>query len=165
MCLYNKHIEEMGGFELSSLEQKRTGVQERRFCDIDGGENLIQNGAKAVRAACAKASINLGDLDLIVGGFGGHQFLPDDASLVQRELGLGESGIRAFTVHATCLSFVVAMEIASSFMRDGRYRNVVVFASSISSVGIDQKDPHTAGLFGDGAAAVVLQPASDKETS
>jgi len=158
----NEDIERMGGFELSVLEKKRTGVQERRFCDIDGGENLVQNGAMAIRAACAKAGIKVEDLDLIVGGFGGHQFLPDDASLVQRELGLGESGIRAFTVHATCLSFVVATEVAGSFMRDGKYKNVVVFASSISSVGIYKKDPHTAGLFGDGAAAVVLQPTSEK---
>ena len=156
--VYNDEVEARGGFALSSQEKKRTGVRERRWADVDGGENLIQNGAKAVRLACAKAGVALDELDLIIGGFGGHQFLPDDAVLVQRELGLGESGIRAFTVHATCLSFLVAMDVAGSFMRDGRYRNVAVFASSVASVGLNAKDAHTAGLFGDGAAAVVLQP-------
>lgn len=160
----NQEIEEMGGFELSSQEKKRTGVMERRFVNVDGGENLIENGANVIRAACQKAGLQLEDLDLIVGGFGGHQFLPDDASLVQRQLGLGESGIRAFTVHATCLSFVVAMEVAASMMRDGKYRNVAVFASSISSVAVCKTDPHTAGLFGDGAAAVILQPSADLST-
>jgi 3-oxoacyl-[acyl-carrier-protein] synthase III len=100
-------------------------------------------------------------LDLIIGGFGGHQMLPDDASLVQRELGLGESGIRAFTIHATCLSFLVGLEVAGSFMRDGKYQKVAVFASSIASVGIYKEDAHTAGLFGDGAAAIILEPASN----
>ena len=156
----NDEIEMMGGFEISSQEKKRTGVMERRYADIDGGENLIQNGAKAIRAACAKAGIAVEDLDLIIGGFGGHQFLPDDASLVQRELGLGESGIRAFTIHATCLSFLVGMEVAGSFMRLSKYQNVAVFASSISSTGIYSRDPHTAGLFGDGAAAIILKPTS-----
>ena len=159
--VYNEEIEQRGGFSLSSQEQKRTGVSERRFADIDGGENLIQNGANAIRAACAKAGLNVEDLDLIVGGFGGHQFLPDDAALVQRELGLGESGTRAFTVHATCLSFLVAMEVAGSLMSEGRYQNVAVFASSIASVGLDKNEPHTAGLFGDGAAAVILQPSNN----
>jgi len=160
----NQEIEEMGGFELSSQERKRTGVVERRFGDVDKGESLIENGAQAIRAACEKAGIALEDLDLIVGGFGGHQVLPDDASLVQGVLGLGESGIRAFTVHATCLSFVVGMEVAGSLMRDGKYRNVAVFASTLASVAIWRKDPHTAGLFGDGAAAVILQPSSDLTT-
>ena len=156
--VYNDEVEARGGFALSSQEKKRTGVHERRWADIDGGENLIQNGAKAVRLACADAGVALDELDLIIGGFGGHQFLPDDAVLVQRELGLGESGIQSFTVHATCLSFLVAMDVAGAFMRDGRYRNVVVFASSIASAGLNPKDAHTAGLFGDGAAAIVLQP-------
>lgn len=93
------------------------------------------------------------------------QFLPDDACLVQRELGLGESGIRAFTVHATCLSFVVALEVAGSLMRDGRYVNVAVFASSIASVGLNRRETHTAGLFGDGAAAVILQPSPEFSAS
>lgn len=158
----NDEVEKMGGFEMSSQEKKRTGVTERRYADIDGGENLIQNGAKAIRTACAQAGITVEDLDLIIGGFGGHQFLPDDASLVQRELGLGESGIRAFTVHATCLSFLVGMEVAGSFMRDRKYQNVAVFASSISSAGIHSRDPHTAGLFGDGAAAIILEPTSNR---
>jgi len=158
----NHDIETRGNFALSSQETKRTGVRERRFANVDGGENLIQNGARAIRAACAQANIPLEDLDLIVGGFGGHQVLPDDAVLVQRELGLGDSGIRAFTVHATCLSFVVAMEVAGSVMTtQSKYRTVAVFCSSISSVGINRNDPHTAGLFGDGAAAVILRPSTD----
>jgi 3-oxoacyl-[acyl-carrier-protein] synthase III len=162
--VYNHEVEARGGFTLSSQEKKRTGVTERRWVDIDGGENLLQNGASAIRSACANANITVEDIDLIVGSFGGHQFLPDDAALVQRELGLGESGTRAFTVHATCLSFFVALDVAGSFIRDGRYRNVAVFASSIASVGLNAQDPHSAGLFGDGAAAVILQPSSQSSS-
>jgi 3-oxoacyl-[acyl-carrier-protein] synthase-3 len=160
-----RDIELLGNFEQSTQEKKRTGVVERRWVDNDNGENLIENAARAVKAACLEAGINVQDIDLIVGGFGGHQFLPDDACLVQRELGLGESGVRSFTVHATCLSFLVAMDVAGALMHGGRYRNVAVFASNIASLGLNKKDPHTLGLLGDGAAAVILQPSGPGSAS
>ena len=126
---------------------------------MDGGENLIQIAAQAVRRACQDARVEVDDIDLILGSFGGHQFILDDAVLVQRELGLGESGVRAFTVHASTLSFLVGMDVAGAFLRDGRNQCVCLFAAStVATVGVNHSDPNTAGLFGDGAAAVIIQP-------
>lgn len=156
----NDEIERLGGFPPGSVDKSRAGVKQRHWADLDGGESIIQNAARAIRGACADAGVNLADVDLLVGCHGGHQGIPDDACLVQRELGLGESGIRSFTVHSTCLSFLVAMDVASSFMNDGRYLCAVVFASYVTGYGLNHEDPHTAALIGDGAAAVVLQPSS-----
>jgi len=148
----------------------RTGVINRHYADVDNGENSIQNASRAIRMACEKANIQLDEIDLIIGGSGTpHQGIPDDACLVQRELGLGESGIPAFCVNATCLSFVVALNVAGSFMNQQRlsgvdgqmeyaYKNVIVFSSCTTNPCVDRSDSHTCGLFGDGAAAVVLQP-------
>lgn len=157
--VYNEEIERLGGLTISTIEKTRTGVKERRWADIDGGENMIQMGANAIRMACERANIAVSDLDLILCASGiSHQTIPDDAALVQNELGLGESGIRAFSVHGTCLSFMVALDVAGGLMADGRYRNVAVFSSVVSHIGIDFRDTHTAGLFGDGAAAAILVP-------
>eukprot|EP00549_Striatella_unipunctata_P010659 CAMPEP_0118688390 /NCGR_PEP_ID=MMETSP0800-20121206/8892_1 /TAXON_ID=210618 ORGANISM="Striatella unipunctata, Strain CCMP2910" /NCGR_SAMPLE_ID=MMETSP0800 /ASSEMBLY_ACC=CAM_ASM_000638 /LENGTH=757 /DNA_ID=CAMNT_0006585641 /DNA_START=84 /DNA_END=2357 /DNA_ORIENTATION=- len=161
--VYNHQLEKEGGLPPGSLDQTRLGVKERRRADMDNGENMVQNAARAIREACANAGVALEDLDLIVGGFGIHQVIPDDACLVQRELGLGESGIRAFSVHATCFSAVVALDVAGALMRDGRYRCVAIFSSITGfSKSVQKDDLHTAGLFGDGTAAMVLKPSVDE---
>ncbi len=84
------------------------------------------------------------------------QAIPCNAVLIQRELGLGDSGIAAFDVNATCLSFVTALELVAAMIAVGRYRHVLIVASEMPSAGLNPADPVTAGLFGDGAAAAVV---------
>lgn len=112
--------------------------------------------------ALEAAGLAATDLDLILGGCGVmEQAIPSTATLVQARLGLGDSGIPAYDVNATCLSFVQALDLAAMKIRSGRARHVLVFAADIASVGLDWAEPDTAAIFGDGAAAVVLGAGGD----
>ncbi len=71
-------------------------------------------------------------------------------------LGLENSGIAAFDVNATCLGFVVALDLIAQAVATGRYRTVLIVASECVSIGLEDSDHTTAGLFGDGAGAAVI---------
>ena len=158
----NAEIEQRGGFAAGAVEQTRCGVKQRHECDFQNGEGPIENAARAVRKALAAAGRSLSDVDLIINASGiPRQAVPDDASLLQRALGLGSSGVPSFTVHATCLSFVVALDVAGSRIEAGRAKCVVISSSvAARTYNINAKDMHTAPLFGDGAAACVLVPST-----
>ena len=134
-------------------------MKTRYHADLLNGENQIQLACKAIKHAIAKAGLDLhNDVDCIIHCSGvPHQGIPDDACLIQRELGLGDSGVPSFTVHATCLSFLVAMDIAGSLIQQGRHRTIILSASNAGRTHcVDKSDLHTAPLFGDAAAAIIL---------
>jgi 3-oxoacyl-[acyl-carrier-protein] synthase-3 len=139
------------------------GVASRRFASGDESSSVM--GALAAKEALAAANLEAGALDCIVSACAlMEQPIPCLGALIQRELGLGESGIPAFDINATCLSFVVALDLLAAAIATGRYRRVLVVSSEIASAGINFDDPTTAGLFGDGAAAVVIEAAHADET-
>lgn len=91
------------------------------------------------------------------------QLVPDDAPFVAQALGL--SGVPAFSVRATCLSFVVALQVAASWVHTGAARRVLVVSADRGLAGINPAEPESAALFGDGAAAVVVEPTPPGERS
>jgi len=99
-----------GGFEASTV---RSGVAERRFAAP--GERASTMAAHASRAALEAAGVPPESLWMIVNASGtNEQAIPDGGPLLQAALGLGGSGIRSVSVHATCLSFLVGLEMASA---------------------------------------------------
>jgi 3-oxoacyl-[acyl-carrier-protein] synthase-3 len=104
-----------------------------------------------------RAGLQLGDIDALIGvGSVPAQAIPCTAALLQREQGLGESGIPAFDVNATCLGFLAAFDLLAPALQMKRFRHVLLVAAERPSGSIDWTDSHTAGLFGDGAGAVVI---------
>lgn len=129
-------------------------------------ERASSMGAAAARDACAQAGIDPGEVDVIINASGSvERAIPDGGPLLQHALGLGASGIPSFSVHATCLSFIAAFEIACERIQSGRIQRALVVSSEIASVGLDFTNPEVCTLFGDGAAAVVVERASESETS
>lgn len=125
-------------------------------------ETSSMMGAEACRAALGRAGWDHGDFDVLIGGCGVmEQPIPSTSVLVQDRLGLGDSGIAAFDVNQTCLSFLTALDVAALGMAAGRWRRAVVFSSDIASAGLDPADAKILSIFGDGAAAVALETASD----
>jgi 3-oxoacyl-[acyl-carrier-protein] synthase III len=135
----------------------RTGVESRAFAD--NGENCISMGKAAAEQALENAGIDGRQLDAIIAvGSVPAQPIPCTAAFLQRALGLANSGIAAFDVNATCLGFLAALDLVAQSIATGRYRAVLIVASERPSAGLDWKDSSTAGLFGDGAGAVVVGP-------
>jgi len=133
----------------------RTRVKERRICE----EPSERMGAAAAREALGDGPLP----DLIINAsLTPTQLIPDTSVFVQREL--GTSGIPSFSVHATCLSFLVAMHNAGALLHAGAYERILVVSAEQSTVSRDVSHPESAALFGDGAAAAVLVPTPEGAT-
>lgn len=159
----SSEVEQMCGIKPGWIE-RHTGVKERRW--VGPGETNSYMGAQAALAAVEDAGLKLSDIDLILGASGTpEQAIPDNSALLQRELGLGNSGVATMSVHITCLSFLLAMDLASTMLAIGRYKNILIVSSDISSVALNFKDPESAALFGDAAAAAVVTRTPEGEAS
>lgn len=120
-------------------------------------DNAARLGASAAHRALQAAGVDLAQLDLIVCANGTQdQGMPCNAALLQRELGLGQSGIPAMDINASCLGFIAALDTLSWPIQAGHYQRVLLVCADIASCGLDWQQVAVSGIFGDGAAAVVL---------
>jgi len=122
------------------------------------GESTVSLASDAVRAACADARIAVSELDgLIFTGVSREQLIPCTAALVARNLAL--DGLPCFDLDATCLSFLVGLDLAALLVGNGRRRLLAVVSCEIASPCLDWSEPASAVLMGDGAAAAIVGPA------
>lgn len=136
------------------------GLDSRRVAAPD--ETTSMMGAAAARAALAEAGWADGDFDVLIGACGVmEQPIPGTSVLIQNALGLGRSGILAFDINQTCLSFVMALDVAAMGFATGRWRRALIVSSDIASVGLDWSDPVASAIFGDGAAAICIEATED----
>ena len=133
----------------------QTGVKERRVSNID----VDLMGAKASKLALKN---EVPDLILNASGVG-KQVIPDTSVFIQKELGF--KGIPSFTIHSTCLSFLVALNTAANFISQGSYKKILIVSSDRGARGRNFNEPESAALLGDAAAAVLVEKALDDEES
>ena len=141
---------------------ERTGIQERRYFTA-GTDTTANMGTKAAEKALTMANITASELDLIVFATLSPDYVfPGSGVLLQRELGI--KNIPALDVRNQCSGFIYALSVADQFIKTGMYNNVLVVGSEIHSSGLDFSDKGRAVsvIFGDGAGAVVLQPAESE---
>jgi 3-oxoacyl-[acyl-carrier-protein] synthase-3 len=133
---------------------QRTGIKERRI--VAKGESTATLGAEACRRAVAAAGLTLADIDLIIcATITPEMTFPATACFIGQMLGL--KATPAFDISAACSGFVYALDTAASFVKAGRYRNVLVVGAEALSRFADYQDRGSCILFGDGAGAVVVQ--------
>jgi len=134
----------------------RTGVASRPVCTDETQEGL---GAEAAQRALEQAGLAPDAIDLLLFcGAVGRQPIPATAPLIARTLGMADGQVAAFDVNATCLGFLVGLDVASLMLAAGRARRALVVAAEIASRALPwQSEPETAALFGDGAAAAILE--------
>ncbi|MES2288128.1 MAG: 3-oxoacyl-[acyl-carrier-protein] synthase III C-terminal domain-containing protein [Pseudomonadota bacterium] len=139
----------------SGWTEKHLGIRQRHWANNEETSSAL--GATAAIAALDDAGWDIGDVDVIIGACAVmEQPIPGTAVLVQRHLGLGQSGIPAFDVNATCLSFLIAFETALAGFALGKWRRALIVGADIASAALDFSDPEASAIFGDGAAAVAL---------
>lgn len=139
--------------------QERTGIKERRFADRTG-ETTTTMGVEAARIAIERAGITAQDVDFIVfATLSPDYYFPGCGVLLQRAMKMKEIG--ALDVRNQCSGFVYAISVADQFIRSGMYKNILVVGSEKHSFGLDfsTRGRNVSVIFGDGAGAVVLQPA------
>ena len=135
----------------------RTGMKERRISHVSGIDMATVAAARAI--ACA--GLEPKDIELIVyGSCSYEEQVPNSSSAVQ--VALGATGAAAMDVNTACTSFLYGLTSATAMIRTGVVKNAVVIGVELISPYMDWSNRNVAVLFGDGAAAVVLQ-ASDKE--
>ena len=136
----------------------RTGIRERRVSHVPLGELMYVAAARAL--ACA--GLDGKQIELIVAGTTSYDDqVPNVASGIQRRI--GAEGCAAMDVNTACTSFLYSLSTATAMIRSGVVRNALVTGAAVISPFIDGSDRNTAVLFGDGAAAVVLQATDNEE--
>src|SRR6516162_6728291 len=136
----------------------RTGIRERRISHV-GLEELAYIAAARALAA---AGLTGNEIELVV--FGSCSYddqVPNQASGVQ--LRIGAHSAAALDINTACTSFLYGLSTASAFIRTGVVRSALVIGAELISPFMDWSDRDVAVLFGDGAAAVVLQAADQEQ--
>jgi 3-oxoacyl-[acyl-carrier-protein] synthase-3 len=133
-------------------------MKERRISHV----SAVELSTVAAARALACAGLDARDVDLIIyGSCSFEEQVPNAASAVQ--LALGATGAAAMDLNTACTSFLYGLTAASAMIRTGAVRCAIVIGVELISRYMDWSNRNVAVLFGDGAAAVVLQP-SDNET-
>ena len=133
----------------------RVGIKERRILTEEGlGTSYMAR--KAAKQLIQKTGVDPDSIDaLIVATSTADYHYPSTASIVIGKLGLKNAF--AFDFWAACCGFIYSLDVASSMIQSGRYKHIIVIGADKMSSVTDYKDRQTCPLFGDGAAAVLLE--------
>jgi 3-oxoacyl-[acyl-carrier-protein] synthase-3 len=137
----------------------RTGIKQRRVSESD--EATSDLALSAASKALKQAGVSPEDLDLIlVATCTPDMLFPSTGCTLQERLGAKKAV--AFDISAACSGFNFALSVASSFISQETYKNVLVVGADTLTKYVDWKDRTTCVLFGDGAGAAVLKPSDDE---
>jgi len=136
----------------------RTGIRERHIADK--GVATSDLAAEAARLALAQRGIDASEIEaIVVATVTPDMLFPSTACLVQHKL--GAKGCWGFDLSAACSAFVYALQTGAQFVATGAHKKVLVIGADVMSSILDYTDRSTCILFGDGAGAVILEPADD----
>ena len=137
----------------------RIGIKERRILNEEGlGTSYMAR--KAVKQLMQRTKSHPDDIDLVIVATTTPDYrLPSTASILCERVGLKNAF--AFDMQAVCSGFLYALETGANFIRSGRYKKVIIVGADKMSSVIDYTDRATCPIFGDGAAAFLLEPTTD----
>ena len=139
--------------------KQRTGMSVRHH--VSDGENHTMLAEQAARAAIEKSGIDKEDVGVvIVCTVSADYYSPSAACLIQGRLGL-KKDIIAFDLGAGCSGFVFGLETIRALMMARNAKYGLIIGAEVLSKKMDMTDRGTCVLFGDGAAAAVVE-LSDK---
>ena len=136
----------------------RVGIRERHI--VDKGVATSDLAVEAAKRALAQRGLAPSDVDaIILGTVTPDMLFPSTACLVQHKL--GAKGVWGFDISAACSAFVYALQTGAQFIATGTHKRVLVIGADVMTSIIDYTDRATCVIFGDGAGAVILEPAED----
>jgi len=136
--------------------QERTGIKERRH--IKKGEDTTTSmGVKAAKIAIERSGLTKDEIDFIVfATISPDYYFPGPGVAMQKELGLKTIG--ALDIRNQCSGFIYALSVADQYIKTGMYKNILVVASELQSLGLDMtnRGRGVSVIFGDGAGAAII---------
>ena len=136
----------------------RVGIRERHV--VDKGVATSDLAVEAAKRALAQRGLTANDIEaIIVGTVTPDMLFPSTACQVQHKL--GAKGVWGFDLSAACSAFLYALQSGAQFIASGAHKRVLVIGADVMSSIIDYTDRATCVIFGDGAGAVILEPAED----
>ncbi len=142
--------------------RQRSGIVERRYAEPGVGTSDL--GYEAAQRAIKSAGIDKSEIDFIIAAtLSPDHYFPGIGVMIQARLGL--SPIGALDVRNQCSGFIYALSAADQYIRTGVYKKILLVAAEVQSSNLDYSDEgrDMAVLFGDGAAAVILEPNSEDD--
>lgn len=136
----------------------RTGIKERHIATKETTTDL---GVNAAKIALKNSGLSKDDIELVICATGTPDVcVPTVAANIKKELEIESAP--AFDMNTNCSSFIYAITVAESLMKNCNYKNAIVIGVDVTSQILNWEDRSTAVLFGDGAGAVVLSKTESK---
>lgn len=137
----------------------RVGIKERRILKKEVGSSYM--GIQAVKKLLEETGTNPDDVDLLICATSNPDYrFPSTASVIAHGCGL-EKKCYAYDIQAACAGFIVASFDANAYIKSGLYKKVIVVCAEKMSSMVNYEDRATCPLFGDGAAAVLMEPTEE----
>jgi len=156
--LTNKEIGELVETSDEWIMQ-RIGIKERRILKEEGMATSDM-GAAAIKQLLEKTGTKAEEIELLIcATITPDSPLPATANIINRKAGLVNAW--SFDLTAACSGFIYALTTASKFIESGQYKKVIVLGAEKMSSITNYNDRATCPLFGDGAAAVLLEPTTE----
>ena len=138
----------------------RVGIKERRILSEEGlGTSYMAR--KAAKQLMRKTGVDSDSIDAVIVTTSTADYkFPSTASIVLGKLGLKNAF--AFDFWAACCGFLYTLDVAATMIESGRYKKIIVIGADKMSSVVDYKDRSTCALFGDGAAAVLVEGTTEE---
>jgi 3-oxoacyl-[acyl-carrier-protein] synthase-3 len=138
----------------------RVGIKERRILKLEGKGSSYM-GDKAVMRLLESTGAKAEDIDLLICATTNPDYrFPSTGSIIAHDCGL--VNCYSYDLQAACAGFIVALQDANAYIRSGLYKKVIVVATEKMSSMTNYKDRSTCPLFGDAAAAVLVEPTEEE---
>ena len=138
----------------------RTGIKERRILKGEGKGTSVM-ATEAVKGLLEKRGISPDEVDLLIcSTVTPDMKFPATANLISHKAGIKNAF--SFDTNAACSGFIYTLVTAAQYVETGRYKKVVVVGADKMSSIVDYTDRQTCVIFGDGAAAVLLEPTTEE---
>ena len=137
---------------------QRIGIKERRILKEGATSDM---GAEAVKGLLEKTGTKPEEVELVIcATITADYHFPSTANLISDKVGLKNAW--SFDISAACSGFVFGMQTAVNFVQSGTYKKVILVGADMMSSITDYEDRTTCPLFGDAAAAVLIEPVEEE---
>jgi 3-oxoacyl-[acyl-carrier-protein] synthase-3 len=154
----NEYFETLHNVPKGTIESM-LGLRTRRHSTT---ETLAELAASALQNALDDAHCAYEDLDLVLSASVSISYLlPNNATMIAKQMDKGKSGVPCMDVNQSCLSWLAALEMAEALLQTSRYKRIAIVSAEQPSKALNTNNLETHSLFGDAAAAVIVEAHED----